>query len=366
MSLWEELFEPAARDGVALRLRVLSKQGRPFLALPPRGRAAAAALSLYPAQTARARAARNLLQWLLRIGVAPGAQSASVAVSPADPFVEFLAAMSGAARSELPALAILAGNPDSPGRRFVVLVLDAQDRPVAVAKAGLSPEAKALIAAEKSFLEVIAGKPGVPRLRGAFRSPRLDALALDYVAGDSPRPWHDGTLPALLSQWVDEGQTVVLSETAPWRRLEAAMATAGGMPTVLSGRTRALKMRPVIAHGDLAPWNVKVSADGSWTVLDWERGHRPGVAAWDWFHYVIQRAILVERQPAAGLVQRVNDLVHSDPFQRYAAHTGIAGFERELVLAYLLHLAEVIRPADGRPKTAELIHALGATLRSRD
>ncbi|MGA2661790.1 MAG: hypothetical protein ABSH34_30280 [Verrucomicrobiota bacterium] len=359
---WNQLFSPGGEEGATVRLRVLRKQGRPFLALPPGGRAAVAALSLYPAQTGRARAAKTLLCWLLRAGVAMGTQSVSLTISRADPFAGFLSSLAGAARSGVPGLAILAGNPGSPGRRFVVLVLDAYQRPVAVAKAGLSEPAKALVRKEQSFLEAVAGKPGVPKLRGAFQSSRLEALALDYIAGDSPRPRHEGALPALLWPWVDAKRTVTLSETPEWQRLAAAAAGSGGLWPALAGRLRARALHPAIGHGDLAPWNIKISPQGHWTALDWERGQETGIAGWDWFHYVIQRAILVEHRPVGGLVQRVEELLDSQPFQRYAAHTGIAGFERELVLAYLLYSAEVIKPAEGLPRTRELIGALTATL----
>jgi len=75
--------------------------------------------------------------------------------------------------------------------------------------------------------------------------------------------------------------------------------------------------------------------------------------------------MLVEHRPVGGLVERVEKLLASEPFKRYAAHAGIAGFEGELVLAYLLHSAEVINPAEGLPQTRELIRALAATLAAR-
>ncbi len=359
---WNQLFSPGGDEGATVRLRVLRKQGRPFLALPPRGRAAVAALSLYPAQTGRARAAKTLLGWLLRAGAAVGTEGILLTISRADPFVGFLCSLAGTGPSGVPGLGILAGNPGSPGRRFVVLVLDAGQKPVAVAKAGLSQPAKALVRKEQSFLEAVAGKPGVPRLRGTFQSSRLEALALDYITGEAPRLRHDAALPALLWPWVDAKRTVTLSETPQWRRLETAAAGSGGLWPALAGGLGARALHPAIGHGDLAPWNIKISPQGHWTALDWERGEETGIAGWDWFHYVIQRAILVERRPAGGLLERVKELLHSEPFQRYAAHTGIAGFERELVLAYLLYSAEVIKPAEGLPQTRELIRALRATL----
>ncbi|MGO8678230.1 MAG: hypothetical protein ACLQVX_20500 [Limisphaerales bacterium] len=360
MSIWSELFGPPGDAGATVRLRVLRKQGRPFLALPAGGGAAVAALSLYPAQTARARAAKTVLGWLLRAGAAVGTESVSLTIPLADPFAEFLSSLTGAAPSAVPGLGILAGNPGSPGRRFVVLVLDAHGRPVAVAKAGLSEPAKALVRRERSFLEAVAGRPGVPRLRGAFKSARVEALALDYIAGKAPRPRHEGALPAMLWPWVDARRTVTLAETPEWRRLEAAAAGGGGFWPALAGRLGARALHPVIGHGDLAPWNIKISPQGHWTALDWERGQETGIAGWDWFHYVIQAAMLVEHRSVAGLMERVESLLDSEPFQRYAAHTGIAAFERELVLAYLLHSAEVIKPAEGLPETRELIGALAA------
>jgi hypothetical protein len=357
---WNELFSPGGDEGATVRLRVLRKQGQPFLALPARGRAAVAALSLYPAQTGRARAAKTLLGWLLRAGAGVGTEWVSLTISRADSFVEFLSSLVGAGRSGVPGLGILAGNPGSTGRRFVVLVLDAHQRPVAVAKAGLSEQAKALVRKEQSFLAAAAGKPGVPRLRGTFQSSRLEALALDYIAGDTPRPRQEGALPALLWPWVDAKRTVTLSETAEWRRLEPAAEGGGGLWPALARRLAGRALHPAIAHGDLAPWNIKVSPQGHWTALDWERGQETGIAGWDWFHYVIQPAMLVEHRSLGGLVERVGKLLASEPFQRYAAHTGIAGFERELVLAYLLHSAEVIKPAEGLPQTRELIRALAA------
>ncbi|MGA2865996.1 MAG: hypothetical protein ABSF95_16100 [Verrucomicrobiota bacterium] len=359
---WNELFGAGGGPGAAVHLRLLRKQGQPFLALPAGGRAAAAALGLYPAQTGRARAARAVLRWLLLAGAAVGTESISLRVSPGDPFAEFLCSLAGAGRGAVPGFGILAGNPASPGQRFIVLVFDAHQRPVAVVKAGLSEPARGLVRKEQSFLEAVAGKAGVPKLRGTFQSSRLEALALDYFAGQAPRPRDDWALPALLWPWVDGQRTVSLGEVPAWGRLEGA---AGGSPLwpVVAGRLRARALHPALAHGDLAPWNIKLSPQGHWRVLDWERGEVTGIAGWDWFHYLIQRAILVERRPTRELAGRVEGLLNSEPFQRYAAHAGLRGCERELVLAYLLYSAEVIKPAEGLPQTRDLVSALGGTLK---
>ena len=258
-------------------------------------------------------------------------------------------------------MGILAGNPGSEGQRFLLLVFDASQRPVAVVKAGLSEQAKALIEKEESFLAAVpANTMAVPRLRATFESPRLRALALDFFAGDSPRPQHEAALPPLLESWIDPNRTIAVSDTPDWARLEKACSGNNLFPAIaaqLRGRT----VQSAIHHGDFAPWNIKVSPAGAWTVLDWERGELTGIPGWDWFHYVIQSAILVGHLPTSALVQRVESLLNSAAFRQYAARAGIAGCERELVLAYLLHVVEVIKPSEGLAPTRELLHALSTS-----
>ncbi len=107
---------------------------------------------------------------------------------------------------------------------------------------------------------------------------------------------HEGALPPLLESWINPNRTIALSDTPDWARLEKACSGNNLFPAIaaqLRGRT----IQSAIHHGDLAPWNIKVSPAGAWTVLDWERGELTGIPGWDWFHYVIQSAILVGHLP---------------------------------------------------------------------
>lgn len=364
-NFWEGLFAAKVGEagGVRVEMRMVSKHGRPFLLLPCQRRAAAASLGLYPAQTPRARTARTILRWLLWVGLPFGMKQITVAVLSDDPFAQFLSSQAGEPKTGLPTLGVLAGNPASDGQRFLLLVFDASQEPVAVVKAGLSERAKSLIEKEESFLATVPqNTSSVPRLRAVFQSPRLRALALDYFAGDSPRPCDEGALPSLLASWVDPRRTLVVSDTPDWARLESA-ASANKVFAVLAKQLRSRAVHPAIQHGDLAPWNIKVSPAGAWTVLDWERGELAGIPGWDWFHYVIQPAILVERLAAPELIQRVEGLLSSDGFKSYAARAGITDCARELVLAYLLHAAEVIQPSEGLAATRDLLCALAARWR---
>jgi hypothetical protein len=98
-------------------------------------------------------------------------------------------------------------------------------------------------------------------------------------------------------------------------------------------------------------------------VLDWERGELIGIPGWDWFHYIIQTGVLVKRQTTLALIHRVENLLASNVFKEYARRSNIDGFERELLLSYLLHLVEVIQPSEGRVQSRDLLNALSARWR---
>ena len=315
-------------------------------------------MGLYPAQTGRARAARGLLRCLLRGSLPFGGKNLALAIQPNDEFVRFLAGLAGSPADGVPSFGVLAGNPASEGQRFLVLVFDAEQRPVAVVKAGLSPQAKELIEKERRFLEQApAHTAGLPKLRGQLDCARLRAFALGFFDGDSPRPAQGSGFEALLSSWVDTKFKMPLSDAPTWRMLERN-SPAHELFGFLARRLRQHPVQVAIHHGDFAPWNIKVSRRGDWTVLDWERGEMIGIPGWDWFHYVLQPAILVERQSTVRLVQRVETLLESASFKSYAHKAGLAGAERELVLAYLSHAAEVIRPSEGLAQTRKLLEAL--------
>jgi hypothetical protein len=166
-----------------------------------------------------------------------------------------------------------------------------------------------------------------------------------------------------LNSWIAEARRVSLGELPDWLRLEQVAGNNWFAP--FAERLRAQAVHPAICHGDFAPWNIKVSPQGEWVVLDWERGELEGVPGWDWFHYVLQPAILVERLRTAELLRKADDLLASDSFREYAKRAGISGMERELMLAYLLHCVAVIQPSEGAAQTRELLEALRKTIPAR-
>lgn len=342
-----------------MSFHAVSRGGKPFLFLPSDNRAAATALEIYPAQTAKARMAKAALGMMLRAGLRLGLQKTSLTMSSADPFAAFLRAAARVEPGEPFSFAVLTGNPSAPGRRHVFLLFNSAAQPVAVVKAGATSQARKLIAHETSLLSTFTtAQSGLPKVRGACELDTLSAFAMDFIEGTSPGADECVALGKIFSSWVDSTKQIELGETAAWRRLIQARGAVALTEAALKLET--LLVFPVLMHGDFAPWNVKVSA-GRWTVLDWERGERVGIPAWDWFHFVVQPAVLVRREPTDLTMLRLEKLFTSLDFQRYAKRCGIAGVEWQLAFAYVDYCINVIRQTEG----LQLLEALREALRAR-
>ena len=335
--------------------RVLCKRGEPFLYLPRMRTAAKNALNLYPAQRTLARVARAAMNLSLCFGLPlPGTK---VPLAANAPFAKFLRELAGS--GIMPEFSVLAGNPSTPGRRFILLLFDPDGAPRWVVKAGEGDTAAALIEQEADFLQKLpAALPGAPRVVARFVNGSVQAFATDYADGDSPRNLVTGRIEEILSSWVDHSRFLCPAGLPVWRQLVDSDASPA-LVTRLSAVLRERKVRPVIAHGDFAPWNIKESRKTKiWMVLDWERGERDGMPGWDWFHFVTQSAILGRGQRTGEVARTVEELLLSPAFLRYVALTRIQGLERLLMLGYLLHHAHVIQPGEGRAETLALLEVL--------
>lgn len=362
---WQGLFatDTTVRSPTVVAMKLLMKRGKPLLLLPNQPRLAARALELYPAQTTRSRLARLAARWLVKTRLPLGASSVQVHLPPDDAFVRWLARQAHSPQNQIPQFAVLAGNPGSPGQRLIILLFDSDGEPTAVVKAGLTDAARRLIGQEQAFLEAVPRTfPAIPTLRDTFANERLQALALDFLPGHSPVEDEESMLPRVLVQWLHPQVQVAFSETRVSQELAAACANHPifkSQASQLEGRS----CRTAVYHGDFAPWNVRVSPSGDWTVLDWERGEVNGLPAWDWFHYVIQRGILVQHQKVEELATTVETMLARAEFKTYAQASGVTGEERALLLLYLLHHVQVVRPSEGLPVTLELMQQLTARWR---
>ena len=336
-----------------MRWRVLRKRGEPLLVVPQSGKAAAASLALYPAQTVKARLVRNVLRAALKLNLPLPLERAEVRIDSAAPFSSFL--VEQGKTGQFPQMGIFAGNPRTEGRRFILLLFGAHNEPVCVVKAGMGEAAGQLIQREQHFLaSVPASLAGVPKLLGTFCGDNLSAFAMEFLDGEFSSSADTGMMAGLMNSWVQEKQTVFLAATAPWRELAAAGSSSPLWPRL--EKLGARSMRPVIWHGDFAPWNMKLDRrTGRCVVFDWERGQLTGVPGWDWFHYVIQTGVLVKKLSPGGLRGELEKLLRSEKFIAYAGRCGIADIAKELALAYLLYNVEVLKPSEGREETRALL-----------
>ncbi len=91
-----------------------------------------------------------------------------------------------------------------------------------------------------------------------------------------------------------------------------------------------------------------------------------GVPGWDWLHFVIQTEVLVRKTPAAKVFARIQRLVHSPAWTKYATLNGIVELSTELLLAYLINALDIVGQTKGVGILRELLrHARKNLFRHR-
>ena len=335
---WSDLFahDDATGETVTLDMQMLRRDGEPMLLTPTRPRFAAVALSMYPAQRAKARLFRNALRVIWSLGIPVPFEKLSVSIDPQAAFPKFVAQWAPTRSDIFPPFAILCGIPGR-WRRFIILVFAPDGKPASVVKAGMSAVPMRLIDQEVVFLKSVPpSTPSIPELRDSFEGEHVHALALNFVHGSSPSAEDHNGVERLLTSWLHKGEPQRLSEMPAWQAVESACRSHPRWESV-AAVLRNRSVRPTVFHGDFAPWNIRASArDGSWTVLDWERGELTGIPGWDWFHYVFRSNILTEGMSLSEAGKQIHKLTSHPSFIHYSAIASIDGFHRELFAAYLI------------------------------
>jgi hypothetical protein len=351
--IFQGLFDHGAGTGDdgqtrVLKFRMLRRKGADFILLPLDNGMAVKALTLYAPQNLTARIAVSMLRLFLRLGLPVPLVPVELQVKSSSPLIEFFTDALNLTGLGATDFAIIAGNPKDAARRYVFLLFDTLHRPALVVKVGLGVEGAATVANEFRFLSGCASDDGViPEPMGVREGEELAAFALKYQPGWAPPIYEAERLRSCLGKWVHTDCRQPVCELPIWKRLVDTCAAMDGF-TELASVVGAAQVSPVIYHGDFAPWNIKVRPDdGSWVVLDWERGEQQGIPGWDWFHYVVQTGVLVEKLDEKNLRARLLHIMESSEFVAYAAQTGIAPIKRELLMLYLLHSMHVLDQAIG-------------------
>ena len=165
----------------------------------------------------------------------------------------------------------------------------------------------------------------------------------------------------LFHAWLNPGPLVAIESLEAWRELETVVAAADPddwevVRQGLAGRT----LRTTLFHGDFAPWNIRSINTKNLQAFDWERGDLHGMPGWDWFHFIVQTAILARRHSVERVAAEMEQVLYSKRFKKYAAAAGISDFVKPLFLAALLHQKWIIKPIEGGRVTYELFKLLAA------
>lgn len=355
----EELFASAEPLGqpVSFSWRLIRKKGRPFMLLPSNLAGARAGMNLYSAQRRVAKFWRVLLPWLLQTPAANFFERIQFAADANSEMMRFIARQTGIPGNVL-ALPAIKLSEVGERSRLVVLLCDESGRPARVIKVGLNEAGQADTNREADFLEKLPTHTiGCIRMTGRIRHANFSAFATDYYPGESPQD--DVGMEHLFHAWLNSGAAVALESLPMWRELESVAAQDDpdnwrALKTALAGKM----LRPTLYHGDFAPWNVRAVSSQNLQAFDWERGQLQGIPGWDWFHFIIQTAILARRHSTERTAAEVEQLIHSERFKKYAAAAGISDIIQPLVLAYLLHHRLIIKPLEGGRATGELFDFL--------
>ena len=347
------------RQAVRFDWRLIRRNKHPFLLLPTTMTNVRVGLELYSAQRRRAKIWREFLPLLFRTPAAVLFDRISFEADAGSEIMQFLARQAGVPAHRIQASAIKFGGVGQRAR-LVLLLCDETRRPVSVIKIGLNAAGRAATDQEADLLEKLPpGKLGCIRLTNRLNTPALSLFATAYFPGDSPAD--DAGMEHLFHDWLNPGPAVPLASLEVWREFATKVAATDPgnwqvINTALAGKTA----RTTLQHGDFAPWNIRAVNAQNLQVFDWERGCLQGIPGWDWFHFVVQTAILARRLSVERVAAEVEQLLQSDRFQKYAQAAGISDFVQPLLLAYLLHQRWVIVPREGGQQTAELYELLSA------
>jgi thymidylate kinase len=156
--------------------------------------------------------------------------------------------------------------------RFVAL-LGEGGRATAVAKVANDPNGREILAREANALSTLA-----PHLPEPLAAPRV--LSAD-----------DGVIVLEATRWKTRRQ--------PWL-LEADVAGAMGA-FWRAGNSEGTGTG--FGHGDLAPWNLMLTEEGKWMLIDWEDARTDAPAFEDILHHLIQSHSLLGRPNSTDLLQ---------------------------------------------------------------
>ena len=268
----------------------------------------------------------------------------------------------GAAAERGSACAVLCGSP-GPLQKITILCPSQGDAPAQVAKVALRATADDAVALEEHWLRELGDAPEVapflPRLNeaGALACGRrfvaMSALPPGHPAFHFGDP-HRRFLAAMGSVGRGIG---AWSTTDSFRKLRArAVALAPVLQAPYDGlinaslddvesRIGARALPSCLAHGDFAPWNVRVEGRDLF-VFDWEYAHAGANPLQDYFHFHLMSRLARHRPIAPRYMLEVIREARVHARTVLGTRSGVAEAADALAVHYLLDVITFYTEAD--------------------
>ena len=308
-------------------LHLLRKNGRVLLGLAGDSEAAAKTLRLYQPQRSLARVSVRLLQIAISLGlqklVLPRIPIDAMGTALEPPFPEVIEGSCG----------ILIGSPEHRVRRTIASYQTPNGWEVA--KIAFGPESWDVIHGEASVLlslpENTAGAPGMLALH---RGPDISLMRMPYIEGEVLHQGESAEAIAILNAWFSELPPKPMNEFPEWPLIQSALLDHPKAAAVTKHLSQKL-LRPTVRHGDFARWNLLRTSEGKIMVVDWEMGAASGMPGIDLVHFFAQDARLVNRLPAAEVVQSMFQSLQAPECRAYLEKSGWGNDTKEAMIASL-------------------------------
>lgn len=312
-------------DPTAKSLRLLRKNGRILLGLSEDRLAASKTLRLYQPQRQAARALVWLVKQCMGLGlvrfILPRTSIESLPAILEPPFPEVVEGTCG----------ILLGSPEHRVRRAITSYKTAMGWEVA--KVAFGPNGWDVIQGEASTLiSLPENTAGAPKVLALHRGQDISLMRMPHIEGVVLQQNASNKAIAILDAWISGHAPRPMEEFCEWPLIQCALSRHPKAAAVTQHLSQ-LQLRPVVRHGDFARWNLLQTSDGNIMVLDWEWSTPCGMPGIDLVHLFAQDARLVNRLPAAEVVQSVQRSLQTPECRAYLQKTGWGNDVKAAIMA---------------------------------
>ncbi|MCW1300578.1 MAG: hypothetical protein OH363_04750 [Candidatus Parvarchaeota archaeon] len=259
-----------------------------------------------------------------------------------------------------PLLVALSLGRDSPFRKVTALLFDLKGKPVALAKVGATKEAHSLIKNETNALSFMAqnqmeeysprllgfGQTGAlvwmlqePLLEGRPSSIKLGYAQLKFLGAMANKTFCSAKDREEQLQFFRSFCRLLKQNVSPSNSDFATNRTL--FDSMVGNAYAAIEQQKwedwnfAAAHGDFAPWNLRVSGKRL-VVLDWEYFLPCMPVGWDLLHYIFQVERLVKRRSIMDIRQRFARGSYKNVISCFEKETGFSINDQSILSDFVL------------------------------